>query len=121
MLMKQIKTVSASILTLLIFSGFAMAQTNVTAHGWQTRGTIGQNAKIHGDPFSLPAAGTVSTINGSGAGGFWIEKASGELVVNFNTLAEANGYTLGAGSYRAIPNLKDGANSASIDVTFTCP
>ncbi|NTV99527.1 MAG: hypothetical protein HGA70_10245 [Chlorobiaceae bacterium] len=119
--MKHLKTVATAIFTFLVFSGFATAQTNVTAHGWQTRGTVGQNAKIHGDLFSLPSAGTVSTINGSGAGGFWIEKASGELVVNFNTLGEANGYQLGAGSYRAIPNLKDGANSASIDVTFICP
>lgn len=121
MLMKHVKTIFTAIFTLLLFSGFALAQSNVVAHGSQTRGSMGQNAKIHGNLFSLPAAGTITNINGTGAGGFWIEKGSGELVVNFNTLPEGKGYSLGAGSYRVIPNLKDGANSASIDVTFTCP
>lgn len=121
MLKKTLRALSAVLMTLIFASAVSIAAMSVTGNGSQSRGYPGQNAKINGQLFTLPATGTITNINGQGASGFWIEKGSGELVKNFNSNGEAKGFSLQAGSYRVIPNLQDGAASAWINVTFTCP
>lgn len=118
---KRFRLALPAILALLLWSTVSFAATTVVANGRQSRGYPGHNAEIHGDLFSLPGAGSITAVDPHGAAGFWIEKDSGELVRNFNTVAESNGYSLPAGKYRVIPNLKDGVNSCSVAVTFTCP
>ena len=121
MMKKRFSSLAMALLSLLLCTAVSFAATNVSGHGTQTRGYAGHNAEINGQLFTLPGAGTITNIEGNGASGFWIEKGSGEMVKNFNSLAEAKGYSLPAGSYRVIPNIKDGANSCGITVTFTCP
>ncbi|NTW51794.1 MAG: hypothetical protein HGB22_04325 [Chlorobiaceae bacterium] len=118
---KGLSSLATALLGLLLCTGVSFAATNVSGHGTQSRGYTGHNAEIHGQLFTLPGAGTITNIEGNGASGFWIEKGSGEMVKNFNTLAEAKGYSLPAGSYRVIPNIRDGANSCGVTVTVTCP
>ncbi|HWR00386.1 MAG TPA: hypothetical protein VN371_00870 [Chlorobaculum sp.] len=118
---KRFSSFATALLSLLLCSGVSFAATSVSGHGTQTRGSAGHNAEIHGQLFTLPGSGTITSIEGNGASGFWIEKGSGEMVKNFNTLAEAKGYSLPAGNYRVIPNIKDGANSCGVTVTVTCP
>lgn len=112
---------TAILLSLSLSPAISLAAATVSGSGTQSRGYPGHNAEIHGKLFSLPSAGMITSIDGQGTGGFWIEKGSGELVVNFNSMAEAKGYSLPAGSYRIIPNLANGANSSRVTVTFTCP
>jgi len=120
--MKQnLKSLSVVLLSLLLCSALSFAATKVSGHGTQTRGTVGRNGEIHGQLFTLPGTGTITDIEGQGTSGFWIEKVSGEMVRNFNSNAEAKGYSLPAGSYRVIPNIKNGIDSCGITVTFTCP
>jgi hypothetical protein len=121
MMKKRFASLSIALLSLLLVSAVSFAASKVSGHGTQTRGYAGHNAEIRGQLFTLPGTGTISDIEGQGTSGFWIEKGSGEMVRNFNTNAEAKGYSLPAGSYRVIPNIKDGANSCGITVTFTCP
>ncbi|WP_449258601.1 hypothetical protein [Chlorobium limicola] len=121
MLKKTMRALSATLMAVIFVATVSLAATTVTGNGSQSRGYPGQNAKINGQLFSLPATGTITNVNGQGASGFWIEKGTGELVRNFNSYGEAKGFSLPAGSYRAIPNLQDGAASAWINVTFTCP
>lgn len=118
---KRLKSLSVALLGLLLVSEVSFAATNVSGRGSQSRGYAGHNAEINGQLFTLPGTGTISNIEGNGASGFWIERSSGEMVRNFNSIAEAQGYSLPAGSYRVIPNIRDGANSCGITVTFTCP
>jgi hypothetical protein len=117
----RIGTASLCMLLLLLWSTVSFAATTVVGEGQQSRGYPGHNAEIHGNLFTLPSAGSITAVEGRGASGFWIEKGSGEMVRNFNTLAQAQGYSLSAGSYRVIPNIKDGVNSCGVTVTFTCP
>lgn len=112
---------SLSLLAMLFLSTVASATTTVVGNGRQSRGYPGHNAEIHGDLFSLPAAATITAVDGRGASGFWIERESGAMVRNFDSLGEAQGYSLPAGRYRVIPNIRDGVNSCGIAVTFTCP
>jgi hypothetical protein len=118
---KRIALVSLSLLTMILWSAVSFAVTTVVGNGRQSRGYPGHNAEIHGDLFTLPGTGSITGVDGRGASGFWIEKESGDMVRNFNTLAQAQGYSLPAGSYRVIPNIKDGVNSCGVTVTFTCP
>jgi hypothetical protein len=121
MMKKRFSSLAVALLSILLCSALSFAMTTVSGSGRQSRGYSGHNAEIHGQLFTLPGTGTISNVEGTGASGFWIEKGSGELVRNFNTIAQAKGYSLPAGSYRVIPNLKDGANSCGVTVTFTCP
>lgn len=121
MLKKTMRALSVTLMTVIFAAAVSLAATTATGNGSQSRGYPGQNAKINGQLFSLPATGTITSVNGQGASGFWIEKGTGELVMNFNSNGEARGFTLPAGSYRVIPNLQDGAASAWINVVFTCP
>ncbi|WP_153000674.1 hypothetical protein [Chlorobium limicola] len=100
------RALSVVLMTVIFTSSVSLAATTVTGNGTQSRGYVGQNAKISGQLFSLPATGTITGVNGQGASGFWIEKGTGQLIRNFDSVGEAKGFTLPAGSYRVIPNLK---------------
>lgn len=120
MLKQTLKAFSVIILALIFVSSVSYAAT-VSGSGRQSRGYPGHNAEISGQLFTLPANGTISNIDSQGASGFWIEKESGEMVRNFDTIGESAGYSLPAGRYRVIPNIKDGFNTCWVNVTFTYP
>ncbi len=121
MMKKWLASLPMALLSLLLCCAVSFAATKVSGHGTQTRGSAGHNGEIHGQLFTLPGTGTITDIEGQGTSGFWIEKSSGEMVRNFNSTAEAKGFSLPAGSYRIIPNIKNGVDSCGITVTFTCP
>ena len=96
----------------------------VEGGGRQTRGYPGHNAELYGAVFTLPRAGTIVSVAGEGTDGFWIERANGGLVRSFNSLNEAVGFSLPAGSYRALPNLRDYPEKAQrswVRITVNCP
>lgn len=112
------------LLVSLAATSLCFAATTVEGSGKQTRGYGSHNAELHGDIFVLPRAGTITNVTGEGTDGFWIEKADGQLVANFNTFKEAIGYSLPAGSYRVLPNLRDYPTKASrswVRITVNCP
>ncbi|NTU92842.1 MAG: hypothetical protein HGB29_01335 [Chlorobiaceae bacterium] len=115
---KRFLLLSVALLAMLLCSAVSFAGT-VNGTGRQSRGYPGHNAEIHGQLFTLPATGTISNIEPNGASGFWIETESGTLVKNFDSVGQARGYSIPAGSYRIIPNIRDGVNSCSINVTIT--
>lgn len=118
------KWISLMVMVLIIMmtTSVCVAAT-IEGSGSQTRGTPGHAAELNGKTFTLPAYGTITDITGEGAEGFWIERADGSLVVNFNSLKEAAGYGLSAGSYRVLPNLRESpkANYAWVRITVNCP
>ncbi|MCX7781131.1 MAG: hypothetical protein N2491_09500 [Negativicutes bacterium] len=118
---KRIAVVSSIILVLFVFTSICLAAATVSGSGKQTRGRPGHNAELEGRLFTLPSAGTITSVDSQGADGFWIEDERGVMIVNFNSVNEARGYVLRAGSYRVLPNLKNGFDSCWIHVTFTCP
>ncbi len=121
MMKKQWARFSGILVSLLLCSTLALAATVVSGSGKQIRGNAGRNAEINGQLFTLPGAGTITNIESQGASGFWIENGDGRLIINFDSINQAKGYNLPAGKYRVIPNIKDGYNSCSVNVTFNCP
>lgn len=107
---------------ILVTTSLCLAAT-IEGGGKQYRGYPGHNAELYGEVFTLPRAGTIVSVAGEGTDGFWIETAAGGLVQSFNTLNQAVGYTLPAGSYRALPNLRDNpkADRSWVRVTVNCP
>lgn len=117
---KPMGVVVLVVLLMFVFSSFCLAAT-VTGRGKQTRGYPGHNAELYGETFNLPRAGTIASVDSYGASGFWIENSRGDLIVNFDSVNQAIGYNLAAGSYRVLPNLKNGYDSCSVAVNFNCP
>ena len=111
------------LLAVCLLTALAFAQTVVEGGGKQTRGYPGHNAELHGDVFTLPRPGTITSVAGEGTDGYWIETDSGTLVRNWDSFQQSYGYALPAGRYRALPNLRDNpkAMTSWVRVTVTCP
>lgn len=119
--MKKKSLVSIFLGLLIVMAVSVCFAATVVGSGGQTRGYSGHNAELKGQAFNLPADGSIVDIAGEGTAGFWIETRNGDLVANFNSFAEAQGYQLSGGTYYVYPNLRDGSNSAWVKVTFNCP
>ena len=110
-------TIIAALAATFVLTSAAQAAT-VTASGRQVRAAAGESGELHGRSFALPAACTISAATGTEEAGFWIEGVS---TVKFDTAAKAIGTVVPAGRYWVYPNLKRGAASATVTVTFDCP
>lgn len=111
-------TIIAALAATFVLTSAAQAAI-VTASGRQVRAAAaGESGELHGRSFALPAACTISAATGTEEAGFWIEGVS---TVKFDTAAKAIGTVVPAGRYWVYPNLKRGAASATVTVTFDCP
>ena len=107
---KNLWAAIAALVLLFAFSAESGAQ-NVHASGTQTRGTMGSSARLEGQPFYLPAPGTIISASSTG-NGFWIQNAAGQVVAKYWNANQAVGLVLPAGSYYIFPNLAQGQNFA---------
>ena len=80
--------------------------------GSQTRGQ-GTNGQLKSNPLVMPRSGTIVGVTCNGDG-FWIENNNGR-VQRFNR-GGGNGTILGAGTYRAYPNLLARQNRADLSI-----
>lgn len=102
--------------------GFVLAATpalagTIVAHGTQTAGVAGRNASLDGKAVTLPGGCRITSVSGDNAG-FWTQGTEKKV---FYAQTDAVGTIMKAGTYTVYPNLKQGAGTARISVTFTCP
>jgi hypothetical protein len=117
----MIKTFACLLLTATSVC-FAMT---IEGSGGQTRGYSGHDAERTVETFTLPMPCTIADVQGDGFDGFWIMPpiAVGGAGIPFNSIAQAKGYLLAAGTYRLQPSLRENpkTDSAVVRVTFNCP
>lgn len=106
----------AALFLLFAFSAESGAQ-NVHASGTQTRGTMGNSARLEGQSFFLPSPGTIISASSTG-NGFWIQNAAGHVVAKYWDANQAIGLVLPAGSYYIFPNLAQGQDYAKAFALF---
>jgi len=113
--MKTLSKLSALVLTLILFSGMAVAQS-YTIQGSQTRGTPGSNAKLECNPIQITKDVKITAVSGDNAG-FWISNGS-TTVASFwePNDASAVGTVLKPGTYYVYPNLRKNQNYATISI-----
>lgn len=122
--MRKIGSLVVLVSVLVLLATSVCFAATIEGGGKQTRGYPGHDAELYGEVFVLPRQGTIASIAGEGTDGFWIETATGQLVVSFDSFKQAVGYTLPAGSYRALPNLRDYPEKAPkswVRITINCP
>jgi len=113
---KGLSAALAAIVILFVFSAESGAQ-NVHASGTQTRGSMGNSARLEGQMFYLPSPGTIISASSTG-NGFWIQNASGNVVAQYWNANDSIGAVLQAGSYYIFPNLSQGQNFAKAFALF---
>jgi hypothetical protein len=110
---------------LLLTATSVCVAATIEASGGQTRGYSGHDAERTGETFTLPKPCTIADVQGDGFAGFWIMPPMevGGAGIPFDSIAQAKGYLLAAGTYRLQPSLRDKpqTNSAVVRVTFDCP
>jgi hypothetical protein len=113
---KNLWAALAALFLLFALSSESGAQ-NVHASGSQTRGTMGNSARLEGQPFYLPSPGTIISASSTG-NGFWIQNAAGHVIAKYWEANQAIGVVLAAGSYYIFPNLAQGQNYAKAFALF---
>ena len=122
--MRRFGIVGVLVLVAIVLATSLCFAATIEGGGRQTRGYPGHNAELYGEVFVFFLTGTITNVTAEGTDGFWIEKASGENVISFNTLNQAIGYSLPASSKRVLPNLRDypeKANRSWVRITVNCP
>ena len=121
--MRRTGILSVLVVLLVFVSTSLCFAAVIEGGGRQSRGYPGHNAELYGQVFELPRAGTIAGVAGEGADGFWIETEAGALVRSFNSLNQGVGFTLRAGRYRVLPNLRDNpkADRSWVRITVNCP
>ena len=114
----RIQIVLALFMSVLTLQPALAANKNITTiTGTQTRGSIGRNASLHCTPVTITTPKKIISITGYNKG-FWISNSRGKRIMSFYKPndSSAKGKTLPAGTYTIYPNLKDGANKASVTI-----